>query len=53
MQDYRQMYFTLFSAICEALEAIDETNYGQAKQILMHAQQEAEEIYISSADTAR
>ncbi len=50
MPDYEKMYFALFSAICKAIEPIDETNYGIAKQCLIRAQQETEELYIMSAE---
>ncbi|MBQ8389948.1 MAG: hypothetical protein IJZ66_00665 [Oscillibacter sp.] len=43
MIDYRRLYFTLFNAITDALEAPD---FTQAKSILMEAQQESEEQYL-------
>ena len=46
MPDYQKMYFTLFNAITDAVESMKQQNYGEAKKILILAQQEAEEIYI-------
>ena len=48
MPDYKKMYLQLFSAITNALEAIASENYGIAKEILISAQQQSEEIYIES-----
>ncbi len=50
MADYEKMYFTLFRAITDAIEYIDETNYGTARAVLIEAQQLAEEIYIETAE---
>ena len=51
--DYKQMYLTLFNGITYALSQIKRMNFGHARDILMDAQQEAEEIYISGADDIR
>ena len=45
--DYKKMYLTLFNAITGAIQNLEWKNYGRAKDILIQAQQEAEEIYIS------
>ena len=45
--DYQTMYLHLFNAVTDAIESIEQQNYGAAKEQLIHAQQEAEEIYIS------
>ena len=50
MQTFEQMYFTLFTAISKAIENIEEANYGTAKELLICAQQQAEEIYISAEE---
>ena len=47
---YRKMYYTLFNAITDALEAMEQQNYGQARAVLMAAQQQSEEIYLDSED---
>lgn len=47
MPDYQALYFQLFGAVADALEHMEEDNYGLARQTLVRAQQEAEERYIS------
>ena len=44
--DYRKLYFCLFNAVTDALQAIEQQNYGQASAILIAAQQETEEMYM-------
>ena len=46
--DYQKMYTTLFNAITDALEQMESQNFGTAKETLITAQQEAEEIYMSA-----
>ena len=41
--NYQELYFKLFSAAADAVEAIEAMNFGQAKEVLIAAQQEAEE----------
>ena len=48
MVDYQALYFRMFAAAADALEALEQWNIGKAKEILLHAQLEAEESYISS-----
>jgi len=48
MPDYEKMYHLLFNAITDALEQIEQQNFGSAKNLLIAAQQEAEEIYMSA-----
>jgi len=48
MANYEKMYSTLFNAITDALEQIEQQNFGSAKDILIAAQQKAEEIYITA-----
>ncbi len=50
MADYNKMYLLLFNAITDALEKIEGQNYGDAKELLIAAQQKAEEIYITAED---
>lgn len=47
---YRQMYFMLFNAITDAVDQLEQCNYGQAASILKQAQAAAEEIYVSAPD---
>ena len=46
MPDYQALYFKLFGAVADALEHMEEDNYGLARQRLIAAQQEAKEQYI-------
>ncbi len=48
MADYDKMYSLLFNAITDALEKIEKQNLGDAKDILIAAQQKTEEIYMSA-----
>ena len=47
MPDYKALYFKLFAAMADAVEQLEQENYGAAKQRLISAQQEAEEEYLS------
>ena len=46
MPDYKKLYFMLFAAMADAVEELENENYGTAKQCLIAAQQEAEETYL-------
>ena len=48
MPDYEKMYHLLFNAITDALEQLEQQNFGSAKDLLIAAQQQAEEIYITA-----
>jgi len=50
MSSYKTLYFKLFSAITDALEAIENEDPWLAYKRLMLAQQETEEEYISWGD---
>ena len=50
MPDYQEMYYHLFRAVTDAIEALEALNIGESKEILIRAQQETEEIYISSEE---
>ena len=47
MSSYKKLYFKLFSAITDALEAIEDDDPWLAYKRLMLAQQETEEQYMS------
>ena len=47
---YKTLYFKLFNAITDALEAPD---FEAVKVLLQQAQIDAEEAYISAGDTNR
>ena len=46
--NYEKLYHLLFNAITDALEQMEQQNYGTAKETLITAQQKAEEIYMSA-----
>jgi len=46
MNTYRELYYFLFRTTDDALIALDEANYGQARQILIAAQQQAENAFL-------
>ena len=48
MPDYKTMYLHLFNHVTDAVAAMETLNFGQAKDILMGAQREAERLYINS-----
>ena len=50
MAAYDKMYSLLFNAITDALEKLEKQDFGDAKDILISAQQKTEELYIKSAD---
>ena len=46
MDEYKRPYLILFNGITDALEKMDRQDYDSVKEILIHAQQEAEEAFI-------
>ena len=46
-----ELYHILFNAITDALDAMQKLNFGEAKQILMAAQQKTEEAYLEREET--
>lgn len=48
--EYKSIYLHLFNAVTDAIAALQECNYGQARQLLIRAQQEAEEGILSEED---
>ena len=48
--EYKKLYHLLFNAITDALEQMEQQNYGSAKDLLIAAQQTAEDIYITAED---
>lgn len=46
--DYEKLYHLLFNAITDALEQMESQDFGTAKETLITAQQEAEELYMSA-----
>lgn len=50
MPDYKKMYFRLFNAATDAIRLIEAGELFSAKERLIFAQQETEEMYISAED---
>lgn len=48
MPNYEQLYYQLFAAMANAVEAMEKMNFGQARELLIAAQQKAEEECISA-----
>ncbi len=48
MANYDKMYSLLFNAITDALEKLEKQNLGDAKDILISAQQKEEDLYITA-----
>lgn len=44
---HKKMYLILFNAITDVLKLLETGNVWDAKKVLIKAQQDAEEIYIS------
>lgn len=50
MIDYKPLYHLLLNASEDAIKAIEEQNFGKAKEILICAEQAAEEAYLQQED---
>lgn len=50
MENFPKYYTRLFNGITDALEALQEQNYIKAQDILIKAQQDAEEMYLEDGD---
>ena len=48
---FRRMYLTLFHAVTDALNEMETQNFVEARQLLMQAQIDCEEIYIQAGET--
>ena len=46
MPDFKELYFRLFAASADAVDAIEHMDIGKAREILIFAQQQCEEAYI-------
>ncbi len=49
MVPYQSMYTTLFNAITDALQQMEQANYGLACDILIEAQRKTEDDYLCTA----
>jgi len=46
MPDYQKLYTLLFNSITDAIELLESYDFLAAKNVLVQAQQKAEDIYI-------
>lgn len=49
IMDYKKLYFHLFNAVTDAIEGIQNGDVFSARDILIKAQQETEEMYIEGS----
>ena len=49
--DYKKLYFHLFNSVTDAIESITNGDSFAARDILIRAQQEAEEMYMDGKET--
>lgn len=47
---YKKMYYTLFNAVTDVLGLLEKGNVWDARKVLVKAQQDTEELYISWED---
>lgn len=47
---YQKLYMLLFNAVTDSLEAMAAQNIGQARELLIAAQQRYEEIYMNEEE---
>lgn len=50
MVDYRDLYFQLFAAMADSVEAIEEREYGRAREKLIEAMRNAEEAVLAETE---
>ena len=48
MENCKQLYILMVDAAEKAIEELEKQNYGAAKEILIAAEQDCEELYISA-----
>ena len=47
---YKKMYLRLFNAVSDSLTAMEQMNYGEARRLLMQAQQACEELFLDGEE---
>ena len=50
--DFKPLYLTLFNALTDAIRCLDQQDPEEARRILIQAQQDAEEQYLSEEEPA-
>ena len=48
--DYKKMYLVLFNAATSAIDYLNQQKYDRAKEALIIAQQDTEEVFLSAGD---
>lgn len=48
--DYKKMYLTLFNAATSAIDYLDQKKYDRARDALVLAQQDTEEVFIRAGE---
>ncbi len=51
--EYEKLYAQMVEAAEQAIEAIERADYGQAKQILIAAEQRCESEYLETEEAAK
>ena len=52
MENFPKYYTLLFNAVTDAIEDIDQKNFGAARARLVKAQQDAEDAYLDAEEAA-
>ena len=52
MSDLPKCYTVLFNAVTDAIDALEQQNYGLAKDFLITGQQEAENAYLDDDENS-
>lgn len=47
MEHDQKPYYTLFNAVTDAVAAMEAQNFGQARQLLVQAQKDCEEWFLT------
>ena len=50
MDNFPKYYTRLFNGVTDAIDALQKQKYAEAQMILIRAQQDAEEMYLSDGD---
>ena len=50
---YKKMYYRLFNAVTEAIDALAKNNIPMARWFLVKAQQECEEIFLDGKEETK
>ena len=48
MPDYKELYFHLFGVLADAVEALEDGKAETAREMLILAQQQAEDVYLEN-----